>query len=259
MYPNMKTATSSFPGGWSVEIAFPLREKNGIGGLLSGGVDWERFDPNLGTRYWLVDFSRAQHPFFTSNASLFGQLCPSIQAAQPTLLGADQWSCYWEWVWQAVGGHRYMHNPDTFGFLQFATSSNETLCGNIEFPVRYVLAQFYQMQISYVIKHGVYSHDITNLAQSEYCTVGNGCNSADVLLALTELGDVFDFSLRIDNDATSCVKYNAPANYSGGPCFEAVLNLTVPHANFQVLGSIREDRYLNVSLSGSERPCLDLS
>ena len=39
----------------------------------------ERFDPNAGAKYWSVDFSRAEHPFFTSNSSLFGQLCPSIQ------------------------------------------------------------------------------------------------------------------------------------------------------------------------------------
>ena len=82
-----------------VEIAFPLHPRDGIGGLLSAGHGKslpQHYDPNAGAKYWSVDFSRAEHPFFTSNSSLFGQLCPLIQQGQPTLLGADQWSCYWE-------------------------------------------------------------------------------------------------------------------------------------------------------------------
>eukprot|EP00439_Symbiodinium_sp_Y106_P035459 s3561_g4.t1 len=81
MYPNMRTATARADGwatkGWTVEIAFPLHPADGIGGLLSAGQGTslpERFDPNAGAKYWSVDFSRAEHPFFTSNSSLFGQL-----------------------------------------------------------------------------------------------------------------------------------------------------------------------------------------
>ena len=58
------------------------------------------------------------------------------QAAQPTLLGDDQWSCYWEWAWQSCGGHRYMHNPSSWGVLQFAEAAREPLCRNAEWPAR---------------------------------------------------------------------------------------------------------------------------
>merc|ERR1719161_1579316 len=130
MFPRMRTATKRHSTGWSAEIAFPFHGNTQSGGLLDGGPGWDRFDPNKGWKYWLVDFSRAEHPFFTDNSTAFGVLCPAVQKTQPTLLGDDQWSCYWEWAWQPVGGHRYMHNPNTWGFLQFGSSGEERECKN---------------------------------------------------------------------------------------------------------------------------------
>lgn len=248
MVPNMKTKTAKVQGGWSTEIAFPLKAQGSVGGLLSGGPGWERFDPNAGTRYWYVDFSRAEHPFFTSNASDFAVLCPEIIKTSPTLLGADQWSCYWEWCWQPMSGHRYMHNPDNFGFLQFATSMEEETCGNVEWPARYVLAQVYQAQVAYVKDVGRYSQSLQPLLAEKYCSVTNGCSINDLTKVLTAYSSNFNFAISVDNSATNCVKYGAASNYTGGPCFTASVGMAVGES--KVLGSITEARYLDVRTVG---------
>eukprot|EP00397_Hematodinium_sp_SG-2012_P045211 GEMP01050698.1.p1 GENE.GEMP01050698.1~~GEMP01050698.1.p1 ORF type:complete len:437 (+),score=60.93 GEMP01050698.1:74-1384(+) len=135
--------------GWTVEIRFPLRgnaqsstmhanstdivgKTDGVhGGLLDAGdgMQFDIYDPNNGAMYWLINLSRAEHPFFNFNMTdatvdQLPTLCAEIMKQNKTLLGTDKWSCYWEWTWQAVGGHRYMHNPDTFGFLEFALNSD---------------------------------------------------------------------------------------------------------------------------------------
>jgi len=211
MYPNMKTAVARVCRGWSTEIAFPLKQKDGVAGLLSGGPDWDRFDPNAGAQYWHVDFSRAEHPFFTPDAALFATLCPEIMKTSPTLLGADQWSCYWEWVWQPVGGHRYMHNPDTFGFLQFAGADQEPVCGNIQWPARYVLAQIYQAEVAYVQDAGKYSADLKPLFVEKYCSVTNGCNATDLSAVLDMYKDKYNLVIKVDNEATHCVRWWVPS------------------------------------------------
>jgi len=261
MYPNMKTATAKVEGGWTLEIAFPLRETNGTGGLLSGGSDWRRFDPNLGTKYWLADFSRAEHPFFTSNASLFAELCPVIRRSQPTLLGADQWSCYWEWAWQSLGGHKYMHNPDNFGFLQFTNHQQEKLCGNVEWPARYVLAQIYQAEVAYVQEVGSYTSQLTTLLRDSFCSVTNACNITDLHEVLTTYRDVFKVQIDVDNSATRCVKYGTDKNYTGGPCFTASVSMQMPGMHVKVRGSIKENRYLEVTATSDagDLPCLSLT
>jgi len=260
MSPNMKTATAKVDGGWSLEIAFPLRQTNGVGGLLSGGADWGRFDPNLGTKFWLADFSRAEHPFFVSDTALFAELCPVIQKAQPTLLGTDQWSCYWEWTWQSIGGHKYMHNPDNFGFLQFASNPQEPLCGNIEWPARYVLAQIYQAQVAYVQEVGKYSSQLAPLLQKRYCSVANACNVTDLQAVVTTFKDMFHLKIDVDNSATHCVKYGTSQNYTGGPCFTASVSMEMPGMLVKVRGSIKESRYLDVAATSDtgDIPCLTL-
>lgn len=273
MWPNMQTATARARGwaisGWTAEIAFPLHPKDGVGGLLSKGYGeslGERYDPNAGAKYWLADFSRAEHPFFTSNASNFPPLCSVIQRDQPTLLGTDQYSCYWEWVWQSVGGHKYMHNPDTFGFLQFATDASEPLCGNIEWPARYVLAQVYQAEVAYTQSTGRYASSLPALLRGGYCTIGNGCNATALRKVSTVYSRIYNLEIAVDNDATSCVRYatnTTSANYTGGPCFRATVDVRMPPwtgLRARVKGSIRESRLLNVRALGraGRRECLPL-
>ncbi|CAJ1427901.1 unnamed protein product, partial [Effrenium voratum] len=262
MFPHMKTATARASGwaipGWTVEIAFPLRPSQGVGGLLSAGHGTyiENADPNAGAKFWSVDFSRAEHPFFTSNSSLFGQLCPSIQKTQPTLLGDDQWSCYWEWVWQDLGGHRYMHNPDTFGFLQFAPFGGEELCGNVRWPARYILAQVYQAQVAYAQRFGNYSSRVWPLLGREFCRLDNGCHARTLLQVATKYREIYNLKILVDNEAATCVRYatnSIGSNYTGGPCFNASVDMRMPSwsgLHSRVHAQIREDRLLEV-----EVPC----
>lgn len=263
MFPRMTTATAKTSHGWSVEIAFPLYGDAASGGLLDVGevdgvaADSTLFDPNHGAKYWLVDFSRAEHPFFTSNASNFGVLCPIIQQTQPTLLGDDRWSCYWEWAWQSTGGHQYMHNPDTWGFLQFASDSDDVDCLNVEWPVRYVLAQLYQAEVAYAQETGVYTSDVTSLLDDGYCTIANGCNTTDMRTALS-LVDIFTVNVAVDNQATSCVRYahgGLARNWTGGPCFTATVDVVVSDGSV-VGGTIKEDRFLKTYLPAGGALCL---
>ncbi|CAJ1346989.1 unnamed protein product [Effrenium voratum] len=263
MFPHMKTATARASGwaipGWTVEIAFPLRPSQGVGGLLSAGHGTyiENADPNAGAKFWSVDFSRAEHPFFTSNSSLFGQLCPSIQKTQPTLLGDDQWSCYWEWVWQDLGGHRYMHNPDTFGFLQFAPFGGVELCGNVRWPARYILAQVYQAQVAYAQRFGNYSSRVWPLLGREFCRLDNGCHARTLLQVATKYREIYNLKILVDNEAATCVRYatnSIGSNYTGGPCFNASVDMRMPSwsgLHSRVHAQIREDRLLEVEVTGT--------
>ncbi|CAE7940287.1 der, partial [Symbiodinium necroappetens] len=69
----------------------------------------------------------------------------------------------------------------------------------------------------------------------------------------------------VDNSATSCVRYatnKTAANYTGGPCFNASVDVRLPSCTdvrSRILGSIREDRFLDVRVSGTPtRECLFL-
>merc|ERR1712107_412558 len=145
-----------------------------------------------------------------------------------------------------------MGNPDTFGFLQFATKNEGTAaskCGNLEWPVRYLLAQIYQAQIQYIIAVGQYATTLAELTKNTssktYCTLENGCFLKDLLLIEEHASELV---LRIDvqNDATSCVKYDAsPRSFNGGKCFVAALSYIAP-GNVRIAGSIREDRYMKI-------------
>jgi len=255
MYPRMRTATGRSKTGWVAEIAFPLRGDAAGGGLLDGGANWEQFDPNKGAKYWMMDFSRAEHPFFTSNSSNFGVLCPLVQKTQPTLLGQDQWSCYWEWAWQSVGGHRYMHNPNTWGYVQMA-SGKETVCRDVQWPARHLLSQIYQLQIAQVQAEGSYTADLLSSVQS-HCTLANGCNATTVMQAVTTYSTLFNLQLTVNNNDTSCVLYGVKGSGSaptGGPCFRASVSMVLDSGD-RVQGVIDESRYLNVTSSGTG--CLD--
>lgn len=87
-----------------------------------------------------------------------------------------------------------MHNPDTFGFLQFAQERGEALCGNVEWPARYVLAQIYQAEIAYVQTWGNYTENLWTLLRG-YCTLDNGCSAQ----SLSKVGSIYShiFNLKI--------------------------------------------------------------
>lgn len=77
--------------GWTLEIRFPLRSGGSgaarHGGLLDAGagLDYSAHDPNLGGRYWWLDFSRTTHPMLTVGAeALQTDLFIGPEFARPT-------------------------------------------------------------------------------------------------------------------------------------------------------------------------------
>merc|ERR1712039_347397 len=154
-----------------------------------------------------------------------------------------------------------MGNPDNFGFLQFESDLQKPKCGNVEWPARYVLAQIYQAEVAYVQKVGSYSAQLTTLLRDSFCSVANACNITDLHAVLTTYRDVFKLQIDVDNSATHCVKYGASRNYTGGPCFTASVRMEMPGMHVKVRGSIKENRYLEVTATSDahDLPCLSLT
>ena len=165
---------------------------------------WDQYDPSKGDaglgrpRYWWVNFARAEHPKKYTFADGSYEICPQNCTAAledavnvtsgypsprgggclgprpcfwPTILGS-----YWEWVWGAVGdahpGVGYMHRPSSFPLVQFANSSGEALCRNIEFPGRHVAKSIHLAQSTYAKYHnGSYASEISTLLNSTLCNL----------------------------------------------------------------------------------------
>ena len=111
------------PTSWIIELRLPIRKGEGHGGLLDTATSNSKMDgyeedtdvllagdPLRSTRWWWIDFARAEHPLlmvpginrdFTSPD--YDNMCQEVQRQWPTLLGSDAWSCYFEWVWQQIG------------------------------------------------------------------------------------------------------------------------------------------------------------
>ena len=144
--------------GWTIEMAFPITNVTSApfgdgGGLMDVGPATYRVPPNNPDPsssdndnrpvYWAIDFARAEHPAFhfnpeyitqnpdgTWNMDKYNELCAGVKQNYSSLIGADKWSCYWEWVWQGLGGlaqklppmnmAAYMHNPPYWGYFEFA-------------------------------------------------------------------------------------------------------------------------------------------
>merc|ERR1712137_1133342 len=154
------------------------------------------------------------------------------------------------------GGHQYMHNPDTFGFLQFAGSdgTGAAICRNVEWPIRFLLAEIYQAQVQYVISKGVYASLLEDLMGNftdpksnksvPFCNMPNGCYLRDIRLIKDNPTELV-LRIDVDNDASTCVKYTSPSAVTGGRCFKATLSYMTP-GNLKISGSIKENRYMQV-------------
>lgn len=134
---------------------------------------------------------------------------------------------------QDLFGHQYMHNPDVFGYLQFAEALDTPRCRNVFWLSRYVLAQLYQAQVHYLLQpelgNGRYAARLSELLRPSVCLVRNGCDATALARALRHV----DVALRADAGAAGrCVRYAAAgqsAFWTGGPCFEAHVSYTVQY------------------------------
>merc|ERR1712151_1450689 len=130
-----------------------------------------------------------------------------------------------------------MHNPDTSGFLRFSHGDEGAKeCRNVEWPVRYFLAQIYQAQIQYVLRNGAYALSLHELLSSyvdeahntkvPYCSLENGCYPSKLKIIEDNPADLH-LMLTVHNQATDCVRYSQErSSTSGGPCFTATLSYT---------------------------------
>ena len=246
---------------WSVEAAFPLKSRPGKhGGLLDGGdgLDFSRFDPNVNDGvFWFVDFARTQHPLLTigsdapSQVSNFGsaeydEMCAKLQKEHPTLLGTDEWSCYWSWVLQPLRGTHYLHNPALWAMVEFQSSKKgDGLTYNPQWPVRYILQMYLQAQIRYSLAHrGVYAKNMSQVLSNKFCNVSSACNLADLSRIASSDDGIFRVSTRID-ESGSCVDYISAKPY-GASCLNISVTFRPPTDSGEIIGYITGDRFMFV-------------
>jgi hypothetical protein len=263
------------------------------GGLLSAanGADMHEFDPAQGDaafglpRFWYIDFSRAEHPRAYSrdkadsedlalcplncsaklveyNASLSNPTAAQCkQAAQefPTLLGDDAfYGCYWEWAWQSVGSVTpYMHQPSTWGLLQFASSKAAPMCLSLEHPPRFLVWQLHVALARWKELHGNYTSSVEKLLSSEYCSLSvNGCD-LQALVRAASLMHIFRMAVAVTMDAVVLSR-----QCTSRPCYEASVLLSVPCNScaepWTISARINENQYLQVHVNPGKgpAPCL---
>ncbi|CAK0881414.1 unnamed protein product [Prorocentrum cordatum] len=270
----MLSAARNGTDGWSLEIRFPILSTGDHGGLINlapgshyPGQDPREFDPNRGQRFWWATFANALHaPWWSTLTSAdagdptrIKSLCQQVLAEDLRRNGYSQFlidannaapTCYYEAASQHLGGHQYMHNPDNFGYLQFA-AHGEPRCRNVQWPARFVLAMVYQAEVQWLtnvsLGNGSYSTSVARLLSPDACTIENACNATALQQALQHV------SLKVDaaegEKAGGCARYAVGAwqtpNWTGGPCFSAsveyvVRNRADPAESRTVAGTINE-------------------
>ncbi|CAE7249136.1 CODM, partial [Symbiodinium pilosum] len=150
----MLSATTSTSLGWRLEIRFPILSSREHGGLLNRpssqhlpDVPVESLHPARGQRFWWATFANALHANWwskltaadTKHPEFIKWLCEQVIRDDQQRYGFSQFlvdannaapTCYYEASSQNLGGHQYMHNPDQFGYLQFAEVA-ASHCSNV--------------------------------------------------------------------------------------------------------------------------------
>jgi len=243
-------------GDWTVELRFPLRGARG--GLLANARSRAPADGV----FWSANFARAEHPLprdgpaglsLDFSSPEYAAFCADVQRRHPTLLGTDQWSCYWEWVWQNMAATRYMHNPDLWGVLRFAERSAAAPCRDPDFPIRHVLFNAQRAMISHYLARATYPTSLEELvACGPVCC--NATTSFDPAALAVALATPSVFNVTVDDLPGSCVDY-ARFTTTGAPCFAVVVDFRNPRTGHAATGSTREDRFTVVDASAAT-PCL---
>ena len=241
---------------WVVEVRLPLRGSRG--GLLDGGGP----APAPGI-FWYADFARAEHPLPRTGAAAlsldfstpaYAAFCADMLETHPTLLGASEWSCYWEWTWQNLAATRYMHNPDLWGYLYFtdgAGDGDDGACRDPEWPLRYVLFNAWRAMVFAFIADGAYPVTFAELGAHPACNATASCDAAALRTAASS--DVFDASVSFGDGA--CASY-APRAVTGGQCFFVNASFADPDTGFAARGVARTDRFTTVDVVDGAGSCL---
>merc|ERR1712192_11344 len=157
-------------------------------------------------------------------------------------------TCYYEASSQNLYGHQYMHNPDVYGYFQFAPKATNT-CGNVQWLARFTLAQIYQAEIQFVIVNDRYTSSLTELLTDSYCKVDDACDMQAMVIVQKYV------HIKVDmGGAHSCAKYatasNSTTDFTGGPCFTATAVYSVQSKadaskSRTVIAKIDEARHIN--------------
>ncbi|CAJ1393668.1 unnamed protein product [Effrenium voratum] len=234
----------------------------------------EDLHPANGQRFWWATFANALHaPWWrdltaadTKHPELIKQRCEEVIRADEQRFGFTQFlldannaapTCYYEAASQNLGGHQYMHNPDAFGYLQFAPFGSTEPCRNVFWLARFVLAQVYQAEVQFLMNehlgNGSFTSNVADLLGAA-CTVSNACHSKALLAALSYV----DLQIRQKEPGArsgSCVRYAMPgiqnSSWTGGPCFQAFVSYTIqsrrdPAKMRLIQGSIDEARLMSL-------------
>lgn len=276
----MLSATSNTSQMWILEIRFPIMSSEGHGGLLNQPVEQHlpevpvaKLHPASGQRFWWATFANALHaPWWskltaadTKRPELIKQRCEGEIQADKERYGFSQFlldannaapTCYYEAASQNLGGHQYMHNPDVFGYLQFADAPKMESCRNVFWLSRFVLAQLYQAEVQYLIQpdfgNGAFTSNLAELLNPRVCSISNACNAS----ALQQALEYVDLAIHARDEARSgnCVRYAIPnvqnSSWTGGPCFDAHVSYTIqrrgdPMKRRLIRGSISEARLMS--------------
>ena len=255
----------TFPSSqWTAEIRFPIRQtptySTEAGGypLSHGGlIDadpvrqevWDQYDPSKGDagpgrpRYWWVDFASAQHSKKYTFADGSSEICPfnctaALEHAVNVTSSEDESAAsthrrrlYREYVWGAVGdahpGVGYMHRPSSWPLIQFANSSGEALCRNIEFPGRHVAKSIHLAQTAYATYHnGSFANEISTLRNSTLCNLDLGTSDTCDLDAITFAMShpvVFTLGMQVTENVPEITRA-CPTR----PCYMASVQVAVP-------------------------------
>lgn len=281
----MHTASRNNTRNWTLELRFPIYSSEDHGGLINllNGSHYPGSNPLLlhpakGQRFWWATFANALHASWWSHLNsttakdpdFIKSLCQEVIAHDNQRNGFSQFlvdannaapTCYYEAASQNLGGHQYMHNPDNFGYLEFANGIFGNECKNVQWLARFVLAQIYQAQVQYLTNprrgNGAYTSSLAKLlyhsnSRPSVCTIDNACNSS----VLSAAAEVLDISIVADDHRKTgpCAQYaigNSQSSYwTGGPCFTATVSYTVqsmwdPQRARHIVGSINEARFLH--------------
>lgn len=283
----MQSATTNQTDSWTVEIRLPIfssSEHGGVINLLPGshypGTDPRLLHPSQGQRFWWATFANALHaPWWstlttkdTKQPELIKSLCQEVIDSDTKRNGFTQFlvdannaapTCYYEAASQNLGGHQYMHNPDVFGYLQFAQHDRK-LCRNVQWLARFVLAQIYQAEVEYLMNdrlgNGSYTTSLANLLSPSVCRITNACNSSALALALEHVD--LHIEAQEGKKTGPCARYAIgsfqPSNWTGGPCLNVTVSYTVQNKNNpsqarQVSGAINEVRFMHFSENIGQR------
>ncbi|CAE7240780.1 CODM [Symbiodinium sp. CCMP2456] len=273
----MLSATTNTTRGWTLEIRFPILSSPLHGGLLNRPASQhlpsssvESLHPVRGQRFWWATFANALHAGWwskltaadTKHPEFIKSLCEEVIREDERRYGFSQFlvdannaapTCYYEAASQNLGGHQYMHNPDQFGYLQFANST-APICSNVCWLARFVLAQIYQAEVHYLMTagQGSFTSKIGDLLSVATCDISNACNVSTLVDALSYV----DISIYADDGKRTgeCVRYAIPgmqnSSSTGGPCFTAFVTYTIrskgdPTKTKNIEASINEARLMS--------------